>query len=183
MRHLRSGFCLLLVIILVGMSVFGGEVQVNKERWVRVGMTVGSALAGFGVGVYGSLDFLKYSPYDLSLSDTLYVTIPTTIAFTCTSALAGWWVANRALALKRSFLFSVLLGAGLGAAACAFVGGVSFPVLMGLGTSARIGVSTGSLRGAGSILLAVPAGAFWGALAGIPIGAVTVPIISLYMGF
>jgi hypothetical protein len=39
------------------------------------------------------------------------------------------------------------------------------------------------LQGVRSILLAVPAGAFWGALAGIPIGAVTVPIISLYMGF
>lgn len=182
MTHLRSGFCLLLVAILVGISGFGGELQEDKESWVRVGMAVGSALVGLGFGVDASLGFLEYSPHELSLADTLFVTIPTTIAFTATSALAGWWVADRALALESSFLPSVLLGAGLGAAAGAFVGGVSFPILLSLGTSERIGVSSG-VQAPWSILLAVPVGAFWGALAGIPIGAVTVPVISLYMGF
>ncbi len=108
------------------------------------------------------MSFVGYSPNDLTIADKLFVIIPTTIVFAWSSALAGWWIADQTLAIEPSLLISPLVGAGLGAAACAFVGGVSFPVLIATGTSERIGVSAGSLAGIGPIPLAIVAGGFLG---------------------
>jgi len=94
-------------------------------------------------------------------------------------------VADVTLAMEPSLLISPVLGAGLGAAAIAFVGGVSFSL------AAAIGIPTldvpegwwGSFNYPQAVGMGFIAGAFWGGLLGVPIGAVTVPIISVYMGF
>jgi len=157
-------------------------VNADREAQVRTALTLIGAAAGLGSGIYLSISFLSYSPHTLSLVDMLYVAVPTTLAFTVTSTLAGRWLANRSLSLKPSLLLLPLVGAGLGALACSFVGAVSFPILGILGTSARIGVSSG-VEGLAMVGMGVLAGAFWGAVTGVPLGAVTVPLVSLYMGF
>lgn len=157
-------------------------VETDREARVRTALTLIGAAAGLGSGIFVSISFLSYSPHTLSLVDILYVAVPSTLAFTVTSTLAGRWFANRSLSFKPSLLLSPLVGAGLGAAACAFVGAVSFPILVTLGTSARIGVS-GRMDGLATVGMGILAGAFWGAIAGVPLGAVTVPLVSLYMEF
>ncbi|MCK5585140.1 hypothetical protein KAJ02_03630 [Candidatus Bipolaricaulota bacterium] len=64
-----------------------------------------------------------------------------------------------------------------------FVGGLSFPVLATLGTSERIGVSSGVPEGIAKLGLGVVVGAFWGGLIGLPVGAISVSIVSLILGF
>jgi predicted acyltransferase len=187
MKLLRIVLSLTLCVALVGAAASGSNTDVNmvkadREDRVRTALTLIGAAAGLGSGMFGSISFLSYSPHTLSLADMLYVAVPSTLAFTVTSTLASRWLANRSLSLKPSLPLSPLVGAGLGAAACAFVGAVSFPILGALGTSARIGVSSG-VEGLAMVGMGVLAGAFWGAVTGVPLGAVTVPLVSLYMGF
>ena len=187
MKLLRTVFSLTLCVALVGAAASGSNTDVNmvdadREDRVRTILTLIGAAAGLGSGIYGSISFISYSPHTLSLADMLYVAVPSTVAFTVASTLAGRWLANRILSFKPSLLLSPLVGAGLGAAACAFIGAVSFPVLGTLGTSARIGVSSG-VEGLAMVGMGILAGALWGAVTGVPVGAVTAPLVSLYMGF
>jgi hypothetical protein len=64
----------------------------------------------------------------------------------------------------------------------AFSGGVSFALGMAIAIPAT-GVSTGTFNYPQAVGMAVVAGALWGGIAGIPTGAVVVPVISLYMDF
>lgn len=144
MKLLRTVFSLTLCVALVGAAASGSNTDVNmvdadREDRVRTILTLIGAAAGLGSGIYGSISFVSYSPYTLSLADMLYVAVPSTVAFTVASTLVGRWLANRILSFKPSLLLSPLVEAGLRAAACAFVGAVSFPVLGTLGTSARMG--------------------------------------------
>lgn len=187
MKLLRVVISFALCVALVGTVAGASNTNVNmpnadRESRVRAVLTFISAAAGLGSGIYLSISFASHSPYTLSLADMLYVVVPTTVAFTVTSALAGRWLADRSLAMKPSLLLSPLVGAGLGAAACAFVGAISFPILGALGTSARIGVSSG-VEGLAMVWMGILAGAFWGGLIGVPVGAVAVPLVSLYMSF
>jgi len=187
MKLLRVVISLALCVALVETVAGASNANMNmpnadRENRVRTVLTFICAAAGLGSGIYLSISFVSHSPYTLSLADRLYAVVPTTVAFTVTSALAGRWLADRSLSMKPSLLLSPLVGAGLGAAACAFVGAVSFPILGALGTSARIGVSSG-VEGLAMVGMGVLAGAFWGGLMGVPVGAVALPLVSLYMSF
>ncbi len=187
MKLLRTALSLTLCIVLVVGTVSGSNKQVNvletdREARVRTALTLIGAAAGLGSGIFLSISFLSYSPHTLSLVDILYLLVPSTLVFTVTGTLAGRWLANRSLSFKPSLLLSPLVGAGLGAAAFAFVGAVSFPILGTLATSARIGVSSG-IEGLAKVGMGILAGALWGAVIGVPLGAITVPLVSLYMGF
>ena len=183
----RVVLCLTFCLTVASTSATGSNMNANmpavRENQVRTALTIIGAVAGLGIGIFGSISFLSYSPLALSLADRLYVAVPTTLAFAVTSTLAARWIANRSLSFKPSLLLSPLLGAGLGAAGCGFVGAISFPVLVTLGTSARIGVSSGSVEGIWVAGMGIFAGALWGAIAGVPLGAVSVPLVSLYMRF
>ena len=180
MKRLRFVICILLATLIACLPVLGNDLPADKVELVRTGMTLFGAVLGLGIG-----PFLNPSPEGTPWSDLLLVSIPVAAAATATGALAGRWVADVTLAMEPSLLISPVLGAGLGAAAIAFVGGVSFSL------AAAIGIPTldvpegwwGSFNYPQAVGMGFIAGAFWGGLLGVPIGAVTVPIISVYMGF
>jgi hypothetical protein len=64
----------------------------------------------------------------------------------------------------------------------AVAGGISFALAFAIAVRV-VEVSTGDFDYLQSIGMGFLAGAVWGGIAGIPAGAVAVPIISLYMGF
>jgi hypothetical protein len=179
MTRKKKGLCTLLAGLLVGVSAFGNDLPQEKVAKVRTGMTICGAVLGLGIGIAGSLDLI---PAGTPLADTLLVLIPTTAAMVATGTLAARWIADRTLAIQPKLLFSPIVGAGLGMLGAAFSGGISFALGMAIAIPAT-GVSTGSLNYPQSIGMAVLAGALWGGIAGIPTGAVAVPIISLYMRF
>jgi len=180
MKRIRVVLCILLVVIILGMPVFGNDLSPEKEEIVRTGMTLFGAVLGLGIG-----PFLNPSPEGTPWSDLLLISIPAAAAATATGALAGRWVADVTLAKEPSLLFSPVLGAGLGAVATAFVGGVSFSLAFAIAIptlDVREGY-WGPFNYPQAVGMSFLAGAFWGGLLGVPIGAVTVPIISVYMGF
>ena len=180
MKKLRFVICILLATLIACLPVLGNDVPPEKEEIVRTGMTLFGAVLGLGIG-----PFLNPSPEGTPFSDLLLVSIPAAAAATATGALAGRWIADVTLAMEPSLLLSPALGAGLGAVATAFVGGVSFSLAFAIAIpilDVREGY-WGPFNYPQAVGMSFLAGAFWGGLAGIPIGAVTVPIISLYMGF
>ena len=179
MTRAKKGLCALLSGLLVGLSAFGNDLPQEKVARVRTGMTICGALLGLAIGIGGTLDLI---PAGTPLADVLLVLIPTTAATVATGTLAARWIADRTLAIRPRPLLSPVVGAGLGMLAAAFSGGVSFALGMAIAIPVT-GVSTGSLNYPQSIGMAVLAGAIWGGIAGIPTGAITVPIISVYLGF
>jgi len=176
----RFFICILLAVLIVCLPVFGSDVPPEKEEIVRTGMTLFGAVLGLGIG-----PFLNPSPEGTPWSDLLLVSIPAAAAATATGALVGRWIAEVTLVRKPSLLFSPILGAGLGAAGTAFVGGISFSLAFAIAIpklEVREGY-WGPFDYPQAVGMSFIAGAFWGGLLGIPIGAVTVPIISVYMGF
>ena|GEM_PF-524824 len=180
MKKLRFVICILLVILIPSLSILANDVRPEKEEIVRTGMTLFGAALGLGIG-----PFLNPSPEGTPWSNLLFVSIPTAAAATATGALVGRWMAEVTLAREPSLLFSPILGAGLGVVGTAFVGGVSFSVAFAIGipTLAVPEGWWGPFDYPQAVGMSFLAGAFWGGLLGVPIGAVTVPIISLYMGF
>lgn len=180
MKRMREVVCLLLVVLMLGMSIHASDVPPDKEEIVRTGMTLFGAVLGLGIG-----PFLNPSPEGTPWSDLLLISIPAAAAATAAGALVGRWIAEVTLAREPSLLFSPILGAGLGAAGTAFVGGVSFSLAFAIGIP-TLDVPEGywgPFDYPQAMGMSFIAGAFWGGLLGVPIGAVTVPIISLYMGF
>jgi hypothetical protein len=179
MKQVRKLICVLMAALLPGMSVIGSELPPGKVEAVRRGMTICGGGLGLAVGIFSAIDLI---PADTPLSNSLLVAIPLTAITVTTGALAGRWIADRALAIRPSLLFSPVVGTGLGMLGAGLAGGVSFAIGMAIAVPA-VGVSTGSLNYPQSIGMGFVAGAVWGGIAGIPVGAVMVPIISLYMGF
>ena len=142
-------------------------------------MTVGGAVLGLGIGIGGTLDLI---PQDTPLSDSLLVIVPGTAVTAATAALAGRWIAERALALRPTLAFSPLVGAGLGMLGGAFSGAVSFSLAMAIAIPA-VDVSVGEFSYLQAIGMAALGGALWGGIFGIPAGAVSVPIVSIYLDF
>jgi len=180
MNKLRFAICILLVVLVACLPVLGNDVPPEKGEIVRTGMTLFGAALGLGIG-----PFLNPSPEGTPLSDLLLVSIPAAAAATATGALVGRWIADVTLAQEPSLWFSPILGAGLGAVGTAFVGGVSFSLAFAIGMPA-LDVPEGwwgPFNYPQAVGMSFIAGAFWGGLLGVPIGAVTVPIISVYMGF
>jgi len=180
MKHLRFVICILLATLIVCLPVLGNDLASDKEELVRTGMTLFGAVLGLGIG-----PFLNPSPEGTPWSDLLLISIPAAAAATATGALVGRWIAEVTLAQEPSLWFSPILGAGLGAVGTAFVGGVSFSLAFAIGIP-TLDVPEGywgPFDYPQAVGMSFIAGAFWGGLLGVPIGAVTVPIISVYMGF
>ena len=180
MKSLRVVICLLLASLIACFPVLASDVPPEKEEFVRTGMTLFGAVLGLGIG-----PFLNPSPEGTPWSDLLLISIPAAAAATATGALVGRWIADVTLAREPSLLFSPILGAGLGAVGTAFVGGVSFSLAFAIGIP-TLDVPEGwwgPFNYPQAVGMSFIAGAFWGGLLGVPIGAVTVPIISVYMGF
>jgi hypothetical protein len=174
--------CLLMVALVPGLSVVGDDLPADKVERVRTGMTLLGAVLGLGGGIASGLGLV---PSGTPLSDSLLVAIPVAAMATVTGALAIRWIAEVTLARQPSRLQSPFLGAGLGLAGCAVAGGISFAlaVAIAIPTIAAPEGYWGSFNYPQAVGMGFLAGAFWMGLAGIPAGAVAVPIISLYMGF
>ncbi|HUT87434.1 MAG TPA: hypothetical protein VMX15_05055 [Candidatus Heimdallarchaeota archaeon] len=178
-RAIAKGVCLLMVATLTLLPVSGTDLPEDKVEQVRTWMTIGGAVLGLGIGIAGSLDLI---PEETSLSDSLLVVIPTTAVTAATAALAGRWIAETALALRPTVVFSPLVGAGLGMIGGALSGGISFALGMAIAIPA-VDVSVGEFTYLQAIGMAALGGALWGGIFGIPAGAVAVPIISLVLNF
>lgn len=182
MKRIRVLICFLMVILVPGLSVIGNGLPADKVERVRTGMTLLGAVLGFGGGIATGLGLV---PAGIPLSESLLVAIPVAAMATVTGALASRWIAEMTLVRQPSLLASPFLGAGLGFVGCAVAGGLSFAL------AAAIAIPTvtapegywGVFNYPQAVGMGFLAGAFWMGLAGIPIGGVIVPIISLYVGF
>lgn len=182
MKRLRAAICVMLVAVIPGLSAIGNDLPPNKVEHVRTGMTLLGAVLGLGGGIATGLGLV---PPGTPLSDSLIVAIPVAAVAAVTGAFASRWIADVTLALRPSLIISPFLGAGLGLAGCAVAGGISFAV------AAAIAIPTvaapegywGIFNYPQAVGMGFLAGAFWMGLAGVPIGGVLVPIISLHMDF
>ncbi|MCK4599664.1 hypothetical protein KAU37_07615 [Candidatus Bipolaricaulota bacterium] len=182
MKRIRMLICLLMVALVPGLSVIGNDLPADKVERVRTGTTLLGAVLGLGGGIATGLGLV---PAGTPLSESLLVAIPVAAMATVTGALASRWIAEMALVRQPSLLASPFLGAGLGLVGCAVAGGISFAL------AAAIAIPTvaapegywGVFNYPQAVGMGFLAGALWMGLAGIPIGGVIVPIISLYMGF
>lgn len=182
MKFLRNLLCIILAGLMPALPVIGEDLQPSKADAVRTWMTVGSSLMSLGIA--GSAAFL-ISPEGTPLANRLLVAIPVSGIAAAAGAMAGRWVADTTLSMKPSGLLSPVVGAGLGALASAFVGGISFALTFVIAFRV-VEVEPGywgSFTYPQAVGMGFLAGAFWGGLWGIPAGAVAVPIISFYMGF
>ncbi len=182
MKRMRAIVCILLAALLPGLPLAGSDLPAEKAELVRTGMTLSGAVLGLAAGTAIALD-LSLNANDTPLSTTLLLAIPVAAA-AATAAIAGRWVAEATLARSPSLLFSPIAGAGLGMLGGAFVGGISFSLAFAIAIP-NLDVPEGywGFDYPKAVGMAFLAGAFWGGLAGIPIGAVSVPIISWYMDF
>ena len=174
--------CFLMVVLVPGLSVIGNDLPADKVERVRTGMTLLGAILGLGGGIATGLGLV---PAGTPLSESLLVAIPVAAVATVTGALASRWIAEMTLVRQPSLLASPFLGAGLGLVGCAVVGGISFAVAFAIAMPTVVAPEGywGSFNYPQGIGMGFLAGAFWMGLAGIPIGGVIVPIISLYVGF
>ena len=178
-RVINKGVCLLITAALLVLPVCGNDLPADKAEQVRTWMTIAGAVLGLGIGVAGTLDLI---PQETPLSDALLVVVPGAAVTAATTALAGRFVAEAALALKPELLFSPLVGAGLGMLGGATSGALSFSLAMAIAVP-TVDISVGDFTYLQAIGMAALGGALWGGIVGVPTGAVSVPIISLYLGF
>ena len=183
MKRTRAMVCILLAALLPGLSLAGNDLPAEKAELVRTGMTLSGAALGLAAGTAIALS-LSLDANATPLSTTLLLAIPVAAVATATAAVAGRCIAEVALADSPSLLFSPIEGAGLGLLGGAFVGGISFSLAFAIAIP-TLDVPEGywGFDYPKAVGMAFLAGAFWGGLAGIPVGAVSVPIISWYMDF
>lgn len=181
MKRIRTVIAVLLMALIPGgSSVVGNDLPAKKLKAVRTGMTVFGAILGLGIGAV-----LNPSPPDTPLSTSLFIVIPVAAVTAVAGALASRWIARVTLALRPSLWLSPFLGAGLGLAGSAVVGGISFALacVIAIPTVEAPAGYWGPFSYPQAVGMSLLGGAFWGGLLGIPIGAVAVPIISFYVSF
>ena len=180
MKRIRAVICILMMALIPGASVAGEDLPAKKVEVVRTGMTIFGAVLGLGIGAV-----LNPSPPGTPLSTSLLIVVPVAAMAATTGALASRWIAEVTLALRPSLLSSPFVGAGLGLAGCAVAGGISFALAFAIAiptVEAPEGY-WGPFNYPQAVGMSLLAGAFWGGLLGIPLGALAVPIISVYVGF
>jgi len=183
MKRTGALLCSLLILSASCLPLLAGELDTERSEFVRKGLTIAGAAAGLGVGLSTGLGF-SLDAIDTPLSRTLLLTIPVAAAGTAAGALAGAWIADTALRHQPSFLWSILEGAGLGLIGGAFVGAVVFPLTIAIARpllEVPEGYWGNPPLGIGP--MSVVAGAFWGGFFGMVSGAITLPLLSLYLGF
>lgn len=183
MKSMRVALCALLTALIPGLTVVGDTLPADKVSRVQTGMTVGGALLGLGIA--GATAF-SLVPDGTALADRLLVTIPVAGVAGAAGAFVGRWIADTALKLRPSRLYSPLLGVGLGLIGGAVIGGIGFALSVGIAiptVDAPPGYWGRDFTYPQAVGMGFVAGAFWGGLIGIPVGAIAVPIISIYLGF
>ena len=183
MKKLRAVLLIFLALSIPVLSLSADE-PVERAELVQISMTILGAAAGLGTGTAIGLGF-SLDAIDTPLSNTLRLTIPVAAAGAATGAIAGRWIADVTLRHQPSPLFSIVEGAGLGLVAGAFVGGVVFPLNFVLAYP-LLEVPEGywgRFDYLPTIGMGIVAGVVWGGIFGTIAGAVTVPILSLVMGF
>lgn len=182
MKLIRLISCLLVAALLPGFSILGGEIPLDKVERVRTDTALLGAAMGMGTVIAVSFGLL---PPGTPLSDSLLVAIPVAAMASVIGALVGRGIAEVILAIRPPPLESAFLGAGLGFLGGAVIGGTSFAL------TAAIAIPTiaapegywGRFNYPQAVGMGFVAGAFWMGLVGIPVGVLTVPIVSLYLGF
>jgi len=183
MKAIRVSLCIILMLLAIWLPVLGEDVDPLKAEWLRTGMTIASAgiglAAGSAIGIGFGLDAIE-----TSLSNMLLLAIPVAAVGTATGALVGYWIADVVLKHQPSFLFSIVEGAGLGAAAGVFIGALTFS------TNFAIGYHTLEVPDGywgeppiPMVAMALVAGGVWGGIFGAMAGAVVLPIVSVIMSF
>ncbi|MFC2105341.1 hypothetical protein ACFLS0_01095 [Candidatus Bipolaricaulota bacterium] len=197
MKTIRASLCILLTLFAAWLPVFGEDLDTENAEILRSGMTIACAgiglAAGSAIGIGFSLDAIE-----TPLSNMLLLTIPVVAAGAAAGALAGRWMTetfisghdvwrspNSSALTERahSLLFSIVEGAGLGAAAGAFVGAITFTVNFALAYHI-LDVPEGywgRFDYLPAIGMAVVSGSVWGGIFGAMAGAIALPIVSLIM--
>lgn len=157
----------------------------SREETIRTVATVTGAIGGLGIGAllmgfYGLLpegEDALFVP-DVTVGDRLFVGIPTTIVFACTSALATRVFADIMMRAGHRPWVSIPLGAGLGAVAGAFVGVTGWMTMAGIGHPAGA-ITSGDGAWYQVLGWSFLGGALWGGLSGIIPGAIGGPVVSI----
>jgi len=183
-RAIRAGACVVLTLLVIGLPIFGQDVDPTDAEALRTGMTIAGAGIGLAVGSAIALGF-SLDAIDTPWSNTLLLAVPVAAAGAATGALAGRWMADVALNHQPSPLFSIVEGAGLGLVSGAFVGAVTFTLNFVIANEV-LEVPEGywgKYDYLPTIGLGVVAGGFWGGFWGMLGGAIALPVLSLLMGF
>ena len=184
MKTIRASFCALLMLATLWLPVLGQDLDPADAELVRAGMTIAGAGIGLAAGSAIAIGF-SLDAIDTPLSNMLLLAIPVAATGAASGALAGRWMADVALRHQPSFLWSILEGAGLGLAAGAFVGGITFSLNFVI-AHPLLEVPEGywgRFDYPQAIGMAVVAGGFWGGFFGMLAGTVALPVISLVMRF
>ncbi|MFC2079528.1 hypothetical protein ACFLSZ_06080 [Candidatus Bipolaricaulota bacterium] len=180
---MRASLSIALALLAVWIPVIGEDVDPVKEEWLRTGMTIAGAAtglaAGAGIGIAFSLDAI-----DTPLSDTLLLTIPVAAVGAATGAMAGSWIADIVLKHQPSPLWSIVEGAGLGAAAGAVIGALTFSTNFAIAHHIlEVPEGYWGEPPIPIVAMALVAGGVWGGIFGAVAGAIALPVISILMGF
>jgi hypothetical protein len=183
MKRIRVIICILLALGIACLPLFADALNTERAEILRSGMTIACAgiglAAGTAIGIGFSLDAI-----DTPLSNMLLLTIPVAAVGAASGALAGRLFADIALNQQPSFLLSVFEGAGLGLAAGAFIGALTFSTNFAIGYYI-LEVPEGYWGNPPipMIAMALVAGGVWGGIFGAMAGAVALPVLSLLMDF
>ena len=183
MKQIRALLCITLVVFAVCVPAFAEVSDETKAEWLRTGLTIAGAgtglAAGAAIGIGFSLDTIE-----TPLSDTLLLTIPVAAVGAATGALAGSWIAGVVLKHQPSPLWSIVEGAGLGAAAGAFIGALTFATNFAIGYHIlEVPEGYWGEPPIPMVAMALVAGGVWGGIFGAMAGAIALPIVALIMGF
>ena len=180
MKHKHRLIRAMAIALIPGSLRTASDLPLDRLRRVRTVTIICGALIGLGSGISTGFGLL---PHGTPLSDSIFVFIPVTIIGIIAAALASRWIGKVALAARPSMRLSPFLGAWLGFVGGAAAGGITFAVAF----TAAIPTVTipdgywGPFNYPQAVGMGFLAGAFWIGLAGVPIGAIVVPIIVAYV--
>jgi hypothetical protein len=167
----------------IGLPLIADEPEQELAEWLRTGMTIAGAGIGLAAGANIAISF-SLDAIDTPLSNMLLLTIPVAAAGAASGALAGRWMADKALKHQPSPLFSILEGAWLGLLTGAFVGGITFSINFAIAYPIlEVPEGYWGEPPIPMVAMALVAGGVWGGIFGAMAGTVALPIVSLIMSF
>jgi len=183
MKAIRVSLCIISMLLAMWLPVFGEDVDPLKAEWLRTGMTIACAGMGLAAGSAIAIGF-SVDTIDTPLSNMLLLAIPVAAVGAATGALAGHWIADVVLKHQPSPLWSIVEGAGLGAATGAFIGALAFSTNFAIGYHVlEVPEGYWGEPPIPMVAMALVAGGVWGGIFGAMAGAVALPVITLLMGF
>jgi len=183
MKRIRVVVCILLTLGITWLPLFADELDTERAERLRTGMTIAGAGMGLAAGSAIAIGF-SVDTIDTPLSNMLLLTIPVAAVGAAAGALAGHWIADVVLKHQPSPLFSIVEGAGLGAAAGAFIGALAFSTNFAIGYHVlEVPEGYWGEPPIPMVAMALVAGGVWGGIFGAMAGAVMLPVVSLIMNF